>query len=58
MKRRISLAIAGAAVVAGVGSAVAPTAGASPLEPHPVISAGSVTFCINIPLGPFNISIC
>jgi hypothetical protein len=57
MKRRISLAIAGAAVVAGVGSAVAPTADASPLE-HPVISAGSVTFCINIPLGPFNINIC
>ncbi|WP_187587781.1 hypothetical protein [Gordonia sp. OPL2] len=58
MKRRMCLAIAGAAVVLGVGSAVAPAAGASPLEPHPVINAGSVSFCINIPLGPFNISIC
>ncbi|AZG47524.1 hypothetical protein [Gordonia insulae] len=58
MKRRISLVMATAAVALGVGSAVAPAADASPLEPHPAFSLGSVSFCINIPVGPVHISIC
>ncbi|GAB89252.1 hypothetical protein [Gordonia rhizosphera] len=58
MKRRFSLAVASAAVVASVGAVAAPAASAAPLGRHEVFNVGSLSFCFHFPIGPVTITIC
>lgn len=58
MKKKFSMGVATLAAAAGLALAIPATASASPLDPHPAFSAGSMTFCFKFPVGPITISVC
>ncbi|MGW4716347.1 hypothetical protein [Nocardia sp. NPDC004260] len=59
MITKATQAIAAAALTLTIGALFAPAASAAPASPVPTNDAlGSVTVCLNIPLGPASISFC
>lgn len=59
MKRRMTAVMGAMAAVTGIGLLATPTAGATTPEPNQVANVfGSVSICVNIPIGPATVNIC
>ncbi|MXP23656.1 hypothetical protein GIY30_20155 [Gordonia sp. HNM0687] len=59
MKRKMTAVAGTAAAVFGIGLLAVPTAAAATPEPHQAANVfGSVSICVNIPIGPATVSIC
>ncbi|AII06248.1 hypothetical protein C8E05_3028 [Rhodococcus wratislaviensis] len=58
MSSRIATTLAAIAMTLSLGALAAPAAVAAPLAPAPTPAVGSISVCLNLPLGSASISFC
>ncbi|MFC9550241.1 hypothetical protein ACFTWF_05250 [Rhodococcus sp. NPDC056960] len=58
MSSRIATTLAAIALTLSLGTLAAPAALAAPLAPAPTPVVGSISVCLNLPLGSASISFC